>query len=58
MNKDTIESLRHQRDLLAQTLGNLLVAMNVIRSDVCLTGPELLLTAETAIEHLKNMSTN
>jgi hypothetical protein len=48
--QDTLESLRTQRNLLGEALGKLLVAYGVTRADVPLTGPELLLAAETAIE--------
>lgn len=47
-NTDTIESLRHQRNLLAEALGRVLIFHGVIRADAALTGPELLLAAETA----------
>ena len=47
---DTLESLRHQRNLLAAALGNVLGAYGVIRRDAPMTAPELLLAAETAIE--------
>ena len=47
---DTIESLRHQRDLLGDALGRLLVAIGMTRADAPLTGPELLLAAETYID--------
>jgi hypothetical protein len=47
---DTIESLRHQRNLLAEALGNVLVHYGVIRRDAALTGPLLLMAAETACE--------
>lgn len=47
---DTINSLRHQRDLLADALGRLLQASGVTRTGAALTGPELLLAAETAID--------
>jgi hypothetical protein len=43
-----MESLRHQRNLLGEALGKLFVVQKVIRSNVTLTGPELLLAAETA----------
>lgn len=49
---DTPESLRNQRDLLADALGKLLVGIGLTRADAPLTGPMLLLAAETAIEHL------
>lgn len=48
---DTIEKLRHQKNMLADGLGNLLIAMGMIRPDTAMTGPELLLAAETAAEH-------
>jgi hypothetical protein len=47
---DTIESLRHQRNLLAEALGNVLVHYRVIRPNAELTGPMLLLAAEAACE--------
>lgn len=43
----------HQRNLLAQALGKLLVAIGMTRPDAPLTGPELLLAAETAIESMQ-----
>lgn len=43
--------MTNQRDLLARALGDLLVAIGMTRADAPLTGPELLLAAETAIEH-------
>lgn len=36
-----------QRDLMAQALGEVLVAVGMVRADAWLTGPELLLAAET-----------
>jgi hypothetical protein len=47
---DTIEGLRHQRNLLAEALGKLLLAYGIIRADAALTGPELLLAAEDALQ--------
>lgn len=50
---DTIESLRNQRNLLADALGRLLVSIGMTRADAPMTGPELLLAAETAIDCAK-----
>lgn len=47
---ETADALRHQRGLLAEALGKVLVSYGVIRKDAALTGPELLLAAETAVE--------
>lgn len=47
---ETKETLLHQRQLLAEALGKLLVYYKVIRADAQLTGPELLLAVETALE--------
>ena len=47
---DTAETLRHQLGLVAEALGKLLVVTRVIRKDAALTGPELLLAAETAYQ--------
>lgn len=46
-------SVTNQRDLLAQALGKLLVAQGMVRPDAQLTGPELLLAADTAIEGIQ-----
>lgn len=43
---DPIE-INHRLHLLAEALGNVLVAAGMIREDVALTGPELLLAADT-----------
>ena len=45
---DTIDSLRNQRDALAEALGKLLQAYGIVRTDVAMTGPELLMVAEEA----------
>jgi len=50
MELETVESLRHQRNLLAEALGKLLQAYGVTRTDAALTGPELLMAAEMATE--------
>lgn len=50
---DTIESLRNQRNLLADALGRLLVSIGMTRADAPLTGSELLLATETAIDCTK-----
>jgi hypothetical protein len=47
--RDT-DGLRNQRDLLAAALGKVLVHYGIVRADAELTGPELLLAAETAVE--------
>jgi hypothetical protein len=49
---DIIESLRHQRDLLGAALCKLLQAQQIIRPDVEVVGPELLMIAESEIERL------
>lgn len=49
---ETVETLRHQRDTLADALFRLLVAQGVLRTDIGMDGPQLLLAVETAIEHL------
>jgi hypothetical protein len=48
---ESVASLRHQRDLLGDALGRLLVKLGAA-SDVSMTGPELLLLAEDAIAHI------
>jgi len=50
MELETVESLRHQRNLLAEALGKLLQACGVTCTDAALTGPELLMAAEMATE--------
>lgn len=47
-----IDSLKHQRDLLGQALGELLVALGAIEA-WSLTGPELLATAKEVTAALK-----
>lgn len=48
--KAEMNSLRNQRDLLAAALGKVLIHYGIVRADAELTGPELLLAAETAVE--------
>lgn len=43
---ETVGGMKHQRDLLGEALGKVLVAAGMIRADVDMTGPELLLAAE------------
>lgn len=45
---DTIDSLRNQRNALAEALGKLLQAYGIVRPDAAMTGPELLMVAEEA----------
>jgi hypothetical protein len=52
----TLEMALHQRDLLAKSLGELLVAMGVTRADAPLTGLELLCAADAAILNLRSES--
>lgn len=49
----TVVQLKHERDLLGQALGEVLVAIGVV-SDVSLTGPELLAFAADAVEIAKS----
>lgn len=42
----TISDYKHQRNLLGEALGKVLVAAGMIRADADMTGPELLLAAE------------
>lgn len=49
LKDEVVKELVHQRDLLGQTLGALLVAMEVVR-DTDLTGPELVMAAEQVTE--------
>jgi hypothetical protein len=44
--------------MLAEALGNLLQAQGVTRNGAQLTGPELILAAETATEHLRKPEKN
>ena len=43
----------HHRDLLAKSLGDLLVAMGVVRSDANMSVPDLLCAADAAILHFQ-----
>lgn len=45
---ETLDQLRNQRDLLAEALGKLLQAYGIVRPDIAMTGPELLMAAEEA----------
>lgn len=47
-----IAELRHQRSLLAQDMGKLLVDSGLIRDDAALTGPELGMHFDTCATHL------
>lgn len=49
------DQMRHERDLLADCLGRILVASGV-SEEVPLTGPQLLLLAEDFIGHLKKLA--
>ncbi len=51
---DTVNQITRQRDLLAEALARLLVSMGLVREDAAahMSGPELLLAADTAIEHM------
>jgi hypothetical protein len=46
-----LRQLTHERDLLAQALGRVLVATGVA-NDMPLTGPQLLLLADDYVEHV------
>lgn len=50
-----IEQLKHQRELLGQTLGEALVAAGIIRADAYLDGPQLLMFGEDLINWLKSL---
>lgn len=48
----TEKQLTHERDLLGEALGKVLVAAGVLRRDANATGPMLLCAAEEFAEHL------
>lgn len=52
-----LKEMQHQRDMLASALGELLVSIGLVSSDVPLTGPDLLLAADTAAAHFKSKDT-
>jgi hypothetical protein len=52
-----LKEMQHQRDMLASALGELLVSIGIVSSDVPLTGPDLLLAADTAAAHFKSKDT-
>lgn len=46
---ETLASAQHQRQLLATALGEVLVAAGMVRADAPMTGPELLMAADTFV---------
>ena len=52
MYQETAKQLKHERDLLGEALGKILIAADVVREDANLTGPMLLCIAEDYTDHL------
>lgn len=56
---ETLETAQRQRGLLAEALGKVLVAAGMVRADAAMTGPELLLAADTfcnpGVDHYEEM---